>query len=111
MKIQKQITTGFGVSADFWHINDISICKLDSTYKVCGNISLYLNEAAFLAGSSLIDNATFSYNDLTEAEVNGNVRSVVGAKITASSLVDGEETNLFQTSHSGVVSFQDAVII
>ena len=112
MNLQKQITTGFGITADYWDVNNVTIVRIDATYfKAVGNLSLYYNQAAFDGGSELLDNAKFSFNDLTDADLDGNTRAALVSRIMASNLVGGEETNVYQTSHSGFVSFQDAVIV
>lgn len=112
MNLQKQITTGFGITADYWDVNNVTIVRIDATYfKAVGNLSLYYNQAGFLAGSKLLDNAKFSFNDLTDADLDGNTRAALVSRIMASNLVDGSETNVYQTSHSGSASFQDAVIV
>lgn len=112
MNLQKQITTGFGFTADYWDVNNVTIVRIDATYfHAVGNISLYFNQAAFDGGSQLLDNAKFSFKDLTDADLDGNTRAALVSRIMASNLVDGEEMNVYQTSQSGLVSFQDAVIV
>jgi len=112
MNLQKQITTAFGCTADYWDVNDVTITRIDATYfKAVGNISLYLNQAAFDGGSQLLDNARFSFSDLTNADLDGNTRAALVTRIMASNLVDGEERNVFNTSHSGEVYFSDATIM
>lgn len=112
MNLQKQITTGFGITAEYWDVNNVTIVRIDAThFKAVGNLSLYYNQAAFDGGSDLLDNAKFSFNDLTDADLDGNTRAALVSRIRASNLVDGEERNIYTTSHSGSVSFQDAVIV
>lgn len=113
MYLQKQITTGFGFPADCWTINVVTVKAIDDeTYEASGNISLYFNNDARLSGAQLIDNARFSFRDLTVAEVDGNTRQALAQRIMASRLDDeGKEQNVYQTSHSGEVFFQDAIIV
>ena len=112
MYIQKQIITGFGFPADCWTINVVTVKSIDDvTYEATGNISLFFNNDARLAGSKLIDNARFSFRDLTVAEVDGNTRAALAQRIMAAKPdEEGKETNIYMTSHSGEVYFSDAKI-
>ena len=111
MYLVKNITTGFGIDADCWDVNNVHISGPNGgPYKAAGNVSLFVNATALLAGKNFIDNVRFSFTDLTDAELDGNTRQAIVSRLMASNVVDGQETNLFSTSHSGMVSFQDAVI-
>ncbi len=112
MYIQKEITTGFGFNADCWVVGEAKITYLaENKYRAEGNFSLFFSEAARQAGSKLIDNVRYVFNDLTDADLDGNTRTAIINRLMDSRIEDGEEMNIYSTSHSGQVSFQDAVIV
>ena len=105
MYLKKSIVTGFGIEADTWAISKLEV--VDG--KANANLSLYASELAYQEGKSLLDNCRVSgiVVDLTS-----NIEPQIFEAVMASRLNDeGEEQNVYSTSHSGIVSFQDAQIL
>ena len=113
LHIKKQITTGHNVVADCWKINGVDAIgnKNDEFYTASGNLNLLLNEASMLEYKTLLDNIVFVFNDLTEAEINGNTLGAIITRLMTPNVVDGIETNLFSTTHSGLVYFTDGTVV
>lgn len=112
MHIIKEITTGYGFPASIWDINTVTIKRQGATYRVSGNISLYFSDIQRLAGGSVLDNCIFEFTDITQADIDGDLLSVLYTKvITTRPVSDGGteggtiEGNYFQTSLSGQVCF------
>lgn len=75
------------------------------------NLQLYINQDC-LDSDEPVDNCKIIFNDLTEAEIIGNTPNFIRDRIMTSVLdSDGNETNLFKSSHCGMVGFQGATII
>ena len=109
-RIIKSITTGHGVVADCWEVNNVSVrLNSDKTgYVASGNVSLYVNHQAQLDQKVILDNATFNF-DMTIAEVVSDTEKAIYDKLLLANIVDGVETNTLQTSHSGTVSLVGGV--
>jgi len=105
MYLKKSIVTGFGIEADTWAISKLEVAD----GKASANVSLYASEAAYKDGKALLDNCRVSG---IEIDITAPLEPQVFAVLIASSLnEEGEEQNVYSTSHSGVVSFQDAQIV
>jgi hypothetical protein len=92
MYLQKSITTGFGIEASVWALSKIEI----SGGKAMADLSLYASPEA--------ENSS---DNISLAEP---IEPQIYNKVVKSSLSeDGEEQNVYSTSHSCIVSFQDVV--
>ena len=70
-----------GVTGNFWKITSGTFNLLTGTITV--TISLYLNQASFLAGkSSLLSDKVYELN-VTSLELQGDLRELVWAKVIA----------------------------
>ena len=105
MYLQKSITTGFGIEAYVWAISKIEI----SGGKARAHLSLYASPEALAEKKTLLDNCLVVVDNISLAEP---IEPQIYNKVVKSSLSeDGEEQNVYSTSHSGVVSFQDAILV
>ena len=118
MYLKKEIETNHGIIADCWIINKVQTNWSETNWYTCNwNLSLYLNETAFNNDKLLIDNCTFSFDWFTQEEIDGNTLLAIIWKIQESVMSepenedDPEETNLLNSSHSGKIWFQDAIIL
>jgi hypothetical protein len=103
LHIQKEITSGHGVTCNCWQVTDVSFKdNEDGTFTANGNLRLFVNHQAMIDKKVLIDNAQWSFNDLTLAEINSNTLAVIYSKLLTSKV---------STSHSGEVDITGGTII
>lgn len=104
LHIQKEIVSGQGVTANAWWVTDVSFRdNEDGTFTAKGNLRLYVNHQAIVDKKVLLDNATWQFNDLTQAEISSNTLAVIYSKLLT--------CNALQTSHSGQVDLTNGVIV
>lgn len=117
MALQKEITTKHLNTGNYWSVQSSQTNKVgtdgDKNYRINGNLSLFKDQAAYEAGATAMDNATFSYL-LTPTEIASDTIAIVYTKITESIMTgEGEyatETNLL-TCNAGQIGFQDAISV
>lgn len=105
MYLKKSVLTAFGIEASVWAISKLEV--FDG--KVNANLSLYASESAYKEGKALLDNCRILG---IKIDTTKPLEPQVFAALTRSTLnAEGQQENVFNTSHSGVISFQDAQII
>jgi hypothetical protein len=103
LHIQKEITSGHGVTCNCWQVTDVSFRdNEDGTFTAKGNLRLFVDHAAMVAKKVLIDNSQWCFSDLTLAEINANTLAVIYSKLLTSKV---------QTSHSGEVDLTGGIIV